>query len=99
MNQKREPRFDRTVALALRIGAFAGFGVMLVAVLARIFLHNALPGRIATAGVLVMLVTPLVRVFVVLILFLREKDWKYSAVAFGVLLILLVGAVTGIGER
>jgi hypothetical protein len=43
------------------------------------------------AGVLLMLATPVVRVLVAGILFLREKDWKYGAISFGVLTILLLG--------
>jgi len=38
-------------------------------------------------------------VAVAAILFLREKDWKYGAISFGVLTILLLGAVFGIGEH
>jgi uncharacterized membrane protein len=49
--------------------------------------------------VLLMLATPVVRVLVAGILFLREKDWKYGAISFGVLTILLLGAVFGIGEH
>jgi hypothetical protein len=30
---------------------------------------------------------------------MREQDWKYGAISFGVLLILLLGAVFGIGEH
>lgn len=99
MSQVREPDFDRAVARALSIGAYAGFAIMLSGVLARLFLHNQWPHRIEIGGVLATLVTPLVRVFVALMLFLREKDWKYSAVSFGVLLILILGAVFGIGEH
>lgn len=95
----REPRFDRAVALVLRIGAFAGFGIMLVGLICGIFLHSGLSGRIETLGVEVMLVTPLVRVFTSFILFTQEKDWRYSAISLGVLLILLLGAVFGIGEH
>jgi uncharacterized membrane protein len=46
-----------------------------------------------------MLITPVVRVFMACTLFLKEKDWKYGAISFGVLLILLLGAVYGIGEH
>lgn len=99
MTVVREPDFDKAVARVLRIGAFAGFAIMLSGVLTGAFLHSRLPGRLETAGVVVMLVTPLVRVFTSVILFLREKDWKYGAISFGVLLILLLGAVFGIGEH
>jgi uncharacterized membrane protein len=46
-----------------------------------------------------MLFTPLVRVFVAMALFFREKDWRYGWISAGVLLILLLGSVFGIGER
>jgi len=46
-----------------------------------------------------MLATPVVRVAVAAVLFLREKDWKYGAISFGVLAILLLSAVFGIGEH
>ncbi|GAC1435529.1 MAG: hypothetical protein NVS1B11_35500 [Terriglobales bacterium] len=99
MNQKREPEFDRVVALVLRIGAFAGFFIMLAGILAGIFVHTNVPLEIETIGVLAMLVTPIVRVFVACALFVKEEDWKYGAISFGVLLILLLGAVYGIGEH
>jgi uncharacterized membrane protein len=46
-----------------------------------------------------MLITPVVRVFVAMVLFLREKDWKYGAISAGVLMILLLGSLFGIGEH
>jgi uncharacterized membrane protein len=46
-----------------------------------------------------MLATPVIRVVVASVLFLSEKDWKYGAISFGVLLILILSAVFGIGEH
>lgn len=99
MTAVREPGFDKAVARVLSIGAFAGFAVMLTGVISGIFLHTEVPARLETLGVVIMLVTPLVRVFTSFILFMREQDWKYGAISFGVLLILLLGAVFGIGEH
>jgi len=56
------------------------------------------PEGIELAGLLIMLVTPVVRVAVAMVLFFREKDWRYSWTPAGVLLILLLGSVLGIGE-
>jgi uncharacterized membrane protein len=95
----REPGFDKAIALVLRIGAFSGFAIMLTGVVVGSFLHSAVTGRIETLGVEVMLITPLVRVFTSVILFTRGKEWRYSAISLGVLLILLLGAVFGIGEH
>jgi uncharacterized membrane protein len=99
MSQLREPAFDRVVALVLRVGAFSCFFVMLAGLLIGLFVHGLLPANIERAGVLLMLATPVVRVAVAGVLFLREKDWKYGAISFGVLTILLLSAVFGIGEH
>lgn len=99
MSQLREPAFDRVVALVLRVGAFSCFFVMLTGLLLSLFVHNHIPAGIERAGVLLMLATPVIRVLVAGVLFLREKDWKYGAISFGVLTILLLSAVFGIGEH
>lgn len=98
MSEKREPGLDRALAMVLRIGAFSAFFVMLAGVLAHIFVDGAISTRIELAGVLIMLVTPVVRVLVAMAMFFREKDWRYGWISVGVLLILLLGSVFGIGE-
>jgi uncharacterized membrane protein len=99
MSEKREPGLDRALARILRVGAFAGFFVMLAGVIAHIAVDGPLSARIELAGVLIMLATPVVRVLVAMLLFFREKDWRYGWISAGVLLILLLGSVFGIGER
>jgi uncharacterized membrane protein len=99
MSQVREPDFDRVVALVLRVGAFGCFFIMLAGLLLGLFLHGPIPGDIERAGVLLMLATPVVRVLVAGVLFLREKDWKFGVISFGVLAILLLSAAFGIGEH
>ena len=99
MSQVREPGFDRVVALVLRVGAFGCFFIMLAGLLIGVFIPGRIPQEIERAGVLLMLATPVVRVLVAGILFLREKDWKYGAISFGVLTILLLSAAFGIGEH
>jgi uncharacterized membrane protein len=99
MSHLREPGFDRAVALVLRVGAFGCFFIMLTGLLVGLFVHSSGPGEIERAGVLLMLATPVVRVLVAGVLFLQEKDWKFGAISFGVLAILLLSAVFGIGEH
>ena len=99
MSQLREPAFDRVVALVLRVGAFGCFFIMLAGLLIGLFMPGRIPSEIERAGVLLMLATPAVRVLVAGVLFLREKDWRYGAISFGVLTILLLGALFGIGEH
>ena len=99
MSEKREPGFDRALALVLRIGAFAGFFVMAAGVVAHLLMDGVIGARLELAGVLILLVTPVVRVFVAMVLFFREGDRRYGWISAGVLLILLLGSVFGIGER
>ena len=99
MSELREPEFDRAVAMILGVGAYGCFFIMLAGLMIGLFVHGRIPAGIERAGVLLMLATPAARVLVAGILFLREKDWKYGAISFGVLTILLLGAVFGIGEH
>ncbi len=99
MSQLREPAFDRAVALVLRVGAFSCFFIMLAGLLAGLVVAGRIPLAIERAGVLLMLATPVVRVLVACFLFFREKDRKYGLISLGVLVILLLGAVFGIGEH
>lgn len=99
MSQLREPAFDRAVALVLRIGAFSCFFVMLAGLIDGLFMTGRIPLQVERIGILLMLATPVVRVVVACVLFFREKDYRYGWVSLGVLMILLLGAVFGIGEH
>jgi uncharacterized membrane protein len=99
VSEQREPKFDRAVAMVLRIGAFGCFFVMLAGLIDGLFMGGRIPLEIERAGVLLMLATPVVRVFVACILFFWEKDYRYGYVSLGVLIILLLGSVFGIGEH
>lgn len=99
MSQVREPEFDRVVAMVLRVGAFSCFFVMLAGLIDGFFMTGYIPLEIERVGVLLMLATPVVRVIVACFLFFQEKDWKYGWISLGVLVILMLGAVFGIGEH
>jgi len=99
VSQLREPEFDRVVALVLRVGAFGCFFVMLAGLIDGFFMTGRIPLDIERAGVLLMLATPVVRVIVACFLFFREKDYRYGWISLGVLVILMLGAVFGIGEH
>jgi uncharacterized membrane protein len=99
VSQVREPEFDRVVAMVLRVGAFSCFFVMLAGLIDGFFMSGYIPLEIERVGVLLMLATPVVRVIVACFLFFQEKDWKYGWISLGVLVILMLGAVFGIGEH
>src|SRR5258708_6760301 len=99
VSEKREPGFDRTLSLVLQTGALTGFFFMAAGAVAHILIDGMIAARLELAGVLILLVTPVMRVFAAMILFFREKDWRYGWISAGVLLILLLGSLLGIGER
>ncbi len=99
MSELREPAFDRAVAMVLRTGAFGCFFIMLAGLIYNLVAPGPIPVTIERAGVVLMLATPVVRVVVACFLFFREKDYRYGWISMGVLLILLLGAVFGIGEH
>jgi uncharacterized membrane protein len=53
--------------------------------------------RIITAGILLLIVLPVLRVFLMLIVFVRERDFRFGAIAMLVLAIILLGSVLGAG--
>jgi len=83
----------------LRTGAFACFFVMLAGLIVGVFVKGYIPREIERVGVLLMLATPVVRVIVACFLFFREKDYRYGWISLGVLVILMLGAMFGIGEH
>ena len=45
------------------------------------------------AGLLILVLTPLVRVIVLTRIFARERDWPFTAISIGVILLLLLSAI------
>ena len=93
MKQERAAT-DHILALTLKIGAYTAF----VLIVAGILLQYVTPfGRkVTVAGVIVLLATPVLRIIVAGIQFLREHDMKYALVSLGVLCILVLAYFLGI---
>jgi len=51
---------------------------------------------IITAGILLLIALPVLRVLLMLIVFVRERDFRFGAIAMLVLAIILLGAVLGV---
>jgi uncharacterized membrane protein len=51
---------------------------------------------VAAVGLLVLLATPVLRIIVACLQFLREHDFKYALVSFGVLAIVVLAYVLGL---
>jgi uncharacterized membrane protein len=99
MSQLREPGFDRVVSLVLAAGALSCFFIMLAGLITGLFVPGHIPLLLERAGVVLMLATPVARVVVACFLFFREKDYRYGWISLGVFMILMLGAVFGIGEH
>ena len=52
--------------------------------------------RIVTAGIALLIVLPVLRVSLMLVVFVRERDVLFSAIAMLVLAIILLGSVVGV---
>lgn len=55
------------------------------------------PLAIVTLGLLILLLTPILRVAISIIIFALERDWLYTTITLVVLLILLVSLLLGRG--
>lgn len=98
MSEQRDLRLDRIVSQALKFGAYMGFAILTAALVAT-FVAPQYATMLAKIGVVVMIVTPPFRLVIALIVFLYERDFRYSAITSGVLIILLLSALFGIGEH
>lgn len=100
----------RDVQWLLRLGLACAIGLMLVglglalwsgasdvALQPRALLQRGLPLplRLCGLGVLVLAATPALRVVTLIVLWIRERDWKYAAVAVGVALVLTAAIALG----
>ncbi len=84
---------DRVVGLVLRIGAYASITLILLGGLMMLIGSRGLGMHVAEAGVLVLMSTPITRVFVAAVVFWREGDRHYAWVSIGVFVILITTSV------
>ncbi|MGZ4842408.1 MAG: DUF1634 domain-containing protein [Candidatus Angelobacter sp.] len=85
---------DRVLSFTLKCGAYTALAL----VVGGLILQRFAPwgGKIATAGLIALLATPVLRIIVACIQFLHERDFRYALVSFGVLAIVVLAYVLGI---
>ena len=85
---------DRVLSLTLKFGAYTAFAL----IVAGLALQFAVPWsmKVTTAGLLVLLATPVLRILVAAFQFLRERDFRYVLVSLGVLGIMVLAYALGI---
>ena len=75
----------RVLAGTMRGGVFAASLLLTVGLLT--------DERLIQAGLVILVLTPLVGVVVLTRVFARQKDWPFAAISIGVILLLLVSAI------
>jgi uncharacterized membrane protein len=84
---------DRMLSHTLKFGAYTALALVLAGLVLQPF--TAWGGKVAAAGLLVLLATPALRIIVACIQFLHERDFKYALVSFGVLTIVVLAYALG----
>ena len=87
-------RLERAVALTLRASAYIALTLAVTGLLLHVLKHDY-AGSVLRAAVIFLLATPVVRVAVLVIVFLRERDMKYALIALAVLGIVIGSSVLG----
>lgn len=85
---------DRILSLTLKFGAYTAFALIVAGLVLQHF--TAWGPAVGRAGLIVLLATPVLRIVVAGIQFLREHDFRYALVSFGVLAIVVLAYVLGI---
>ena len=91
---RQDLRADRALSLTLKLGAYTAFTLIVVGLLLQ--LAGPWGVKVTIAGLLVLLATPVLRIIVACLQFLRQRDFKYAVVSFGVLAIVVLAYVLGI---
>jgi len=88
-------RLESTIGVVLRVGVTVS-SVALAAGLILLFLGAPGAGLLLNCGVLVLLATPVARVFVSIVEYAAERDWTFVALTAIVLVELLASAVAAL---
>jgi uncharacterized membrane protein len=101
MSAKRGP--DTTAPLERIVGRVLRAGVMMSSVCMAVGLllslatgGGAVAGILLNAGIIVLLATPVARVFVSTVQYVSERDWGFATLTFIVLLELVASAVAAL---
>jgi uncharacterized membrane protein len=97
------PLLERLLAMVLQYGTWlASAAIGLGLAIALLDSHSGLhtvgflsSTRIISVGILLFILLPVFRVFLMLLVFLKERDYRFSVIAGLVLLILVLGFVVG----
>jgi uncharacterized membrane protein len=97
-------RLEELLATLLRYGSWLasaviglGFALALIGSNSRMRNLAVLPNvRIATVGIALFILLPVLRVLLMLLVFIRERDFRFASIAGLVLVIILLAIVLGL---
>ena len=87
---------DHWVAMTLQVGAYLSFTLLLIAVAMGLAGLSAPALMIAKAGVIVLLVTPMLRIVAAMLMYISEHDRKMVFVSLTLLLVVITASVLGV---
>ena len=97
MSEPREETsaaLERTIGHVLRAGTRVSSVLLVLALAMAVAGYTSGPARaLATAGILILLGTPVARVFVSVVGYVRQRDWTFVALTLMVLLTLAASVV------
>lgn len=99
----RHPGLERLLAKVLHRGTWLGASIIAAGLALALAGWQQAPlgmtnSRIMTAGIALLILLPVLRVLLMLIVFVRERDRPFSLIAMLVLAIIVSGALLGMQE-
>jgi uncharacterized membrane protein len=91
----RLPRLERLLAGLLKVGSWVASTVIATGI-ALTSVDSRSGTRVVTIGIALFILLPSVRVLLMLIVFARERDYRYSIIAALVLTIILLAFILGV---
>lgn len=87
---------ERILARLLRVGSLVAASLLVIGLAGWLCFRAPWADRVVMAGLLVLLLTPLMRVLVAGLVFLKAKDWLFACFCLVVLCSLLAGVKLGL---
>ncbi|QWV96474.1 DUF1634 domain-containing protein [Geomonas nitrogeniifigens] len=88
---------ELVLARLLRLGSLAAAALLAVGIAVMVLGQTELAPKLITAGLLVLLGTPVLRVVAAAIIFVKERDWHFALFSLVVLCAVAAGIYFGKG--
>lgn len=91
----RHPKLERLLARVLDQGTWLASGIIAIGWLFAAAGWRS--GVLINSGIALFLLLPVIRVIIMLVVFVRERDYRFAVIAGVVLAIIVLGALLGAG--